>query len=681
MTKKLSKARIQLIDPSTQEALEDVDILTSAECVGFEDGENLEQKFKSGKLRGQKGDKGKDGVTPDIQVGDVNTLEPGDQVKIVKKGSKERPVFDFSIPRGAKGDSTKEIVDAREATSGETFNTVGDRIDAEISRIREKIEFSHMKQEEELTHKIDNTVDGTTVDMVVKGRTLQNLVPSNGNVEASSKTIFTIQPPIQSNFFKPDTTYTVKFYNFIDSNGNAYIHFSTTETFSIDKVTGVGKFTTKSELIGKGILHYYTTSEHELSELKNMKAIILEGDWTEKEIPPYFEGIKSVAEEENKIEILSCGKNLFDYNFEELKPLSGSREKIEEISNGFRLETVSGQYGCIMKKLQLNKGTYIISCTEKLILGEELVLGGGLRVKCNGILTRSSHKQLQFIVERDNSEVILYYYNGMPTKDKTVVEVSNIQIEEAPSPTEYEPYVSDKTEILLPEEVENGLKGIGDVYDEIVMKEDGVYLIQRIGKKILNGSEEWLVNSGGDKTFPDVWCFYNKQSLVGNKLLLTDKFIVKPGQTNAESIRGGDINTFIFISKQKVKEHNAGEFIKWLQSNNITCYYELKEPVEHKLDMTDINLNTFKGITHITSNNAIKPLLSFNAPINTKERLESLTSANKQLIKESNQLKLDRERQDEILEITLKATNELMSLMEPLLEINKIKELDRDKDE
>ncbi|NFH85090.1 hypothetical protein FDA28_17400, partial [Clostridium botulinum] len=43
--------------------------------------------------------------------------------------------------------------------------------------------------------------------------------------------------------------------------------------------------------------------------------MILEGDWTNKEIPQYFEGIKSVGEAEgNKISILTCGGNLFGGN-------------------------------------------------------------------------------------------------------------------------------------------------------------------------------------------------------------------------------------------------------------------------------------------------------------------------------------------------------------------------------
>ena len=44
---KLSKVRVQLLNPLTGEAVEDVDVLTTAECVSFSDGDTLENKMGS----------------------------------------------------------------------------------------------------------------------------------------------------------------------------------------------------------------------------------------------------------------------------------------------------------------------------------------------------------------------------------------------------------------------------------------------------------------------------------------------------------------------------------------------------------------------------------------------------------------------------------------------------------
>ena len=52
-----------------------------------------------------KGEKGEDGVTPNITVGTVATLEAGQQATVVKGGTTENPIFDFGIPKGEKGDT------------------------------------------------------------------------------------------------------------------------------------------------------------------------------------------------------------------------------------------------------------------------------------------------------------------------------------------------------------------------------------------------------------------------------------------------------------------------------------------------------------------------------------------------------------------------------------------------
>ena len=57
------KVRVQLLDENTNEVLEEVDVLTSADCVTFSDGETFQQKLDNGKLKGDKGDTGAKGAT------------------------------------------------------------------------------------------------------------------------------------------------------------------------------------------------------------------------------------------------------------------------------------------------------------------------------------------------------------------------------------------------------------------------------------------------------------------------------------------------------------------------------------------------------------------------------------------------------------------------------------------
>lgn len=83
-----------------------MDIVTYALC----------KKMASGKgEKGDKGDKGdrgeqglpgrdgQDGLTPNLQVGTVTTLPSGQNATVTQTGTKEDPIFNFSIPRGDKG--------------------------------------------------------------------------------------------------------------------------------------------------------------------------------------------------------------------------------------------------------------------------------------------------------------------------------------------------------------------------------------------------------------------------------------------------------------------------------------------------------------------------------------------------------------------------------------------------
>ena len=55
--------------------------------------------------KGQKGDKGDKGDTPNISIGNVETLEPSEDAYVTRRGTDANPIFDFGIPKGDKGDT------------------------------------------------------------------------------------------------------------------------------------------------------------------------------------------------------------------------------------------------------------------------------------------------------------------------------------------------------------------------------------------------------------------------------------------------------------------------------------------------------------------------------------------------------------------------------------------------
>lgn len=54
--------------------------------------------------QGTQGPKGETGATPNIQIGDVQTLEPGQQATASMSGTPENPLLNLGIPKGEKGD-------------------------------------------------------------------------------------------------------------------------------------------------------------------------------------------------------------------------------------------------------------------------------------------------------------------------------------------------------------------------------------------------------------------------------------------------------------------------------------------------------------------------------------------------------------------------------------------------
>ncbi|HFD2031113.1 TPA: hypothetical protein ACF2C8_002910 [Clostridium perfringens] len=78
----------------------------------------------------------------------------------------------FNKFEGKINANTEELKNARSATTGEEFDTLDERIDHEVDRLNKKIEVSMLQQSDKESHVVENTVDGITTDMVIKGKTM-----------------------------------------------------------------------------------------------------------------------------------------------------------------------------------------------------------------------------------------------------------------------------------------------------------------------------------------------------------------------------------------------------------------------------------------------------------------------------------------------------------------------------
>lgn len=114
----MEKVRVQLLDEKTGAVVNEVDVLTSADCVTFSDGQTFQQKLNNGTLKGAKGDQGVQGAKGD--KGDIGVQGPkGDAGATGAQGPKgdtgakgatgDRGPQGAQGPKGDKGDSGENV--------------------------------------------------------------------------------------------------------------------------------------------------------------------------------------------------------------------------------------------------------------------------------------------------------------------------------------------------------------------------------------------------------------------------------------------------------------------------------------------------------------------------------------------------------------------------------------------
>ena len=191
-------------------------------------------------------------------------------------------------------------------------------------------------------------------------------------------------------------------------------------------------------------------------------------------------------------------------------------------------------------------------------------------------------------------------------------------------------YKEDKKEILLP--VEGGLKSLpNDVYDTIEQRNDGVYLVQRVDKVVLNGSEAWTESSWSmTNTFKfdfEIGLVAKLFDINATNQILCDTFKVV-SRNSLDNVANREFESIcpsnsksrtlsITVSKTKLNNTNTTDaFKQWLRNNPVTVCYELETPIETKLDINSLDLEVYEDTTHIKTENAIQPTLSFKVPSN-----------------------------------------------------------------
>ena len=245
---------------------------------------------------------------------------------------------------------------------------------------------------------------------------------------------------------------------------------------------------------------------------------------------------------------------------------------------------------------------------------------------------------------------------------------SDFQLEENDYATSYEPYQESTYSIHSPIPLRSLPNGVCDVYDF----ESGA-VIQRVGKVVLDGSEDWKLWYENTTV---VSFFITIKDKISHHNILCDKFGL--GKSYVDDIEGitvsGSLSTFgVAINKSKLPSADVQGLKDWLRVNPTTVYYELEEPIIHYL--TPSQLKSFDSTTHVISENTLIPTTTTKILTNTYANVSNVNSTTYSLRRGVNDVaetsaiinETDVE-QDDVLDITMCAIDELYSMLEPNLE-------------
>ncbi|MDM0963501.1 BppU family phage baseplate upper protein [Clostridium perfringens] len=475
----------------------------------------------------------------------------------------------------------------------------------------------------------NDTLEGRTEGMKIKGRTLNNIYKAN-NIREDTGGKYILVDTLVKDEPKDRVVYIVNNTNRILLL-NVYRIGGGWDSNPIIRENSISKL----DLTGKkltGFLGMYdrgwTNSEADKELLRNTCIVL---DREESYIPQkYFEGLKSFGESEReddkyKISILSNGKNLFDFTKykEKIKSIQGVVIK----EDGFIADCDnSGAVGNnLLKTTQILKGYFKPNCQyffDYKVVQEGRFNGGFIYNYTDG--TTSSCKFASQVGKTIN--YIGFTFGTQAYGGKTIF--SEIMLIEGSNKPIYEPYQSDKKDILIKEP----LRSVNDVKD--VMYEDNgqVKVNRKVGKYTFTGDEGWTLGtqSSGWGEFDDTLVFYlDPFKAKTNTRFICDKFAYKNVVNINEvgiynNVWGNKPHPVIRIKKSELSTPDLEGFKAWLKTNPTTMIYQLTEPtIEIVENCVDIDLDTYQEKTYFNILNSLPGTLDFKVPSNIGSLVQS----------------------------------------------------------
>ena len=500
---------------------------------------------------------------------------------------------------------------------------------------------------------IEETKNGVIDDLKIEGKTLVNLCPKyvknsdlwvNKTFESDSDGFVTVHAngtwlacprlKMSSTNVKPNTVYTlildVKLNTLNSSNGNGFefvssawsgfafkvnIHVAPNKTGRfIHKITSVNDFENVYELFRSQLYNTCT------SGTIVYRWYLLEGDHTQNS-PSYFEGLMSVGQDVDKIEVLSSKGFDLDGELEQ----GGLSASGLNTPNSIRLR--SKNYSRVLENKK-----YKISTDDGYYLAVSFYTTDDFTTPRIGVIGWSDSNELEFTTPKGTRFIRI----NIKYKTDTTLYASSTKVT-----TEYK---GNKKQILFYNE--NGeLEPIQELHewDSIEKHSDNKwYYHKRSEKVVLNGSENWeKENSDLENTILFGITFSNIHPIENTSILanlICDSFYTEVSNSqqgtwgvDKEAISVNPSKRLhIRISKSKLSSLDVQGFKQWLQANNVTVVYQLAQ--EEVYECINLDLNSYEGETSVILNSgAISPITMVSLTSNLPQVAENLKNRVRQL--------------------------------------------------
>ena len=444
----------------------------------------------------------------------------------------------------------------------------------------------------------------------------------DGHIQLSSETDNSLIPTLDyqaktSNSYvmdlmKPSTKYTMK-------------AKSASGTFTIDGTSyGAGTngtFTTPSSITNKLLV---------MSNKTNEEVMILEGDVTSKTIQ-YFKGIKSAFEGEDKIEVLSTGKNLFDVNLIYGAHTYGNIGQKPTHGTGYaRITNETGDYILVKPNTK-----YTFSIGNNFSFAVAQLDKDGINLGDTGWL---NNKSSWTITTQSTARYVGFNIRKLDDSDITADEVYKAypMFEESLSATTYEPHKSNSTKIPLLSPLRSLPNGVCDELIVDRMKNKAT-LIQRVGYVILGQGDDWGAYDNledtmkaGRNILPHV---KSRGEGVSSLIPYTFNSVSQPNEGVYIYRHASSSEVRVRLKLKRTGRHDAVGIQNWLRNNNIVTLYELETPI-----VTEVDLEGFPYIYkdgYIFLNSEIAPTTEIIYSIN---QCQQISASNEDIIRHEKEL-------------------------------------------